>query len=110
MEWLKQTSLSDLKALYSGFHGFVFHSSIRSSEQTLEALAENIRKAGITNDYPLLATYFDGGFIFVYKEMDAPSFWAKADFFNQTGMGNVEPLLFFLNRIKDSEEEPQSSI
>jgi hypothetical protein len=104
MEWLKNTSLSDLKALYSGFHGFVLHSPQRSSERSLEALAANIRSAGIATDWPLLATYFDGGFIFVYKEMDAPAFWAKADFFNQTGMGNVEPLLFFLNRIKDSEE------
>ena len=97
MEWLKQTSLSNLKALYSGFHGFVFHSSIRSSEQTLEALAENIRKAGITNDYPLLATYFDGGFIFVYQEMDAPSFWAKTEFFHQMNVARVEPLIWFLN-------------
>jgi hypothetical protein len=97
MEWLKQTSLSDLKALYSGFHGFVFHSSIRSSERALEMLAVNIKKAGITNDYPLLATYFDGGFIFVYAEMDAPAFWSKADFFNQMNVARVEPLLLFLN-------------
>ena len=99
MEWLKDTSLSDLKALYSGFHGFVLHSPVRSSEHALEMLAINIKKAGITNDYPLLATYFDGGFIFVYKEMNAPAFWSKADVFNQIGMGNVEPLVFFLNKI-----------
>lgn len=99
MEWLKQTSLNDLKALYSGFHGFVFHSPIRSSESALENLAANIIKSGVTNDYPILATYFDGGFIFVYKEMDAPTFWAKANFINQTGLGTVEPLVFFLDRI-----------
>lgn len=101
MEWLKDISLSDLKALYRGFHGFVLHSSQRSSERSLEALAEIIRNSGITKDWPLLATYFDGGFIFVYKEMNAPAFWVRADFFNQTGMGNIEPLMFFLNRIKD---------
>lgn len=100
MEWLKQTSLSDLKALYSGFHGFVLHSPHKSSERSLEALAVNIKKSGVTNDYPILATYFDGGFIFIYKEMDAPAFWAKADFINQTGLGTVEPLVFFLNRIE----------
>jgi hypothetical protein len=97
MEWLKQTSLSDLKALYSGFHGFVFHSPVRSSERALEMLAVNIKSAGITNDYPLLATYFDGGFIFVYKEMDAPSFWARVDFFHQMNVARVESLLLFLN-------------
>ena len=97
MEWLKQTSLSDLKTLYSGFHGFVFHSSIRSSESSLESLAANIIKSGVTNDYPLLATYFDGGFIFVYQEMDAPSFWAKIEFFHQMNVARVEPLIWFLN-------------
>lgn len=106
MEWLKQTSLSDLKALYSGFHGFVFHHPQRSDERSLEALAAILGNAGIVSDLPLLATYFDGGFIFVYKDMDAPAFWRKADFFNEMGFAKVEPLLFFLNRIKDSEEEP----
>jgi len=97
MEWLKQTSLSDLKALYSGFHGFVFHSRIISSEHTLETLAANIIKSGVANDYPLLATYFDGGFIFVYQQMDAPSFWARVDFFHQMNVARVESLLLFLN-------------
>ena len=97
MEWLKDTSLSDLKALYSGFHGFVLHSPVRSSERSLEVLAANIISAGITKDWPLLATYFDGGVIFVYKEMDAPAFWSKADFFNQMNVARVEPLIWFLN-------------
>lgn len=100
MEWLKQTSLSDLKALYSSFHGFVLHSPHKSSERSIEALAANIKKSGVTNDYPLLATYFDGGFIFVYKEMDSPAFWSKVDFFNQMKVARVEPLAPFLKNLQ----------
>jgi hypothetical protein len=40
--------------------------------------------------------------------MDAPKFWRKADFFNEMGITVVEPLLFFLNRIKEKEEEEDS--
>jgi len=108
MEWLKNTSLQALKASYTGFHGFAFHSSQKSDERSLEALAANLINTGITKDLPLLATYFDGGFIFVYEEMNAPEFWRKADFFNEMGITVVEPLLFFLNRIKEKEEEEDS--
>jgi hypothetical protein len=108
MKWLKNTPLQALKASYTGFHGFAFHCSQKSDERSLEALAANLRNAGITKDWPLLASYFNNGFVFVYEEMDTPAFWRKADFFNEMQTAKVEPLLFFLNRIKEKEEAEDS--
>lgn len=99
MDWIKNTPLCDVKADFSGFHGFAFISPHKSKDRSLESLAANIRNAGITKDWPLLATHFDGGFLFVYKEMNAPEFWQKADFFNTMGMAKVIPLIHFLNSI-----------
>lgn len=100
-EYLKNTNLQELKDNYMDNHGFVLLSDHAVKDKGIENLANSIINKGITKDLPLLVTQINNATIFVYDrktEFDSVKFFCYGDDFNKLGLGQVEPLLFFLKQ------------
>jgi hypothetical protein len=95
-DYIKNSSLEELKEKYSGHHGFAFIHNGTTTDASIENAANVLRNQGFTKDFPLLATQIGNAIIFVYESMDGPYFFQRAEHLQFMGAGKVVPLLFFL--------------
>lgn len=95
-EYIKNSTLEEIKESYGSNHGFVFLSNMDLSEREIESMAETLKTQAISKDYPVLAAKIGNGVFFVYDEFDGPKFFFLADKFNMFGIARIEPLLLFL--------------
>ena len=101
MDYIKETSISELKEKYGQNHGFILLSSNKSSDRSIENLAQSIKSFGITREFPVLVTRLEQGVVFVYDEFDGPRFWRLAEQAEMILGIKTFPLCFFLRDVED---------
>jgi hypothetical protein len=79
------------------------NSSMPVRESGIVNLANAIKNAGISKDFPILVSQDGNNTIFVYGEFNAPQFFQRADQFSMIGMATITPLLFFLEQYNETE-------
>jgi hypothetical protein len=97
MKYIQDSSVPELKEKYSEHHGFIFKSSNKSSDRSIESLAGILKNQGITKEFPVLVAKLDHGIVFVYEDFDGPRFWQIADHARAFMGLDIQPLCFFLN-------------
>lgn len=104
-DYIKETTISDLKKEHSDKHGFLFRASNKSSDDSIANLAGVLKLQGITRHWPLLVTRLEQGIVFVYEDFDGPRFWQIADHAKHFMGIECVPLCFFLNGVKVEEKQ-----
>ena len=77
-DYIKNTSLKDLKTKYGENHGFIFLTHHALPDSSIESLANIIKKVDISTNLPLLVTRVEAGIVFIYEILDAPRFFQIA--------------------------------
>jgi hypothetical protein len=95
---IENISAEEIKTKYRQNHGFAFISAQRVSDEAAYRLADTLIKANITSKQPLVITRYEQSVIFIYDDFEGPTFFAKAQFFEQTfGIARVVPFMQYVN-------------
>lgn len=91
-------TVEEIKTKYRDNHGFAFICQHPVSNGAIQRLADTLISAGITTEMPLVVTRVDSfATIFIYNRFDAPTFFARAQIFEQMmGVARVVPFLEYL--------------
>jgi hypothetical protein len=99
MNYIKNTSIEELKRDFSDNHGFVFLNSNSSSDRSIETLAQTLKNQGITSDLPVLVTRLEHGIAFVYNDFDSPQFYERSDQIEMMTGIKIIPLFYYLKQV-----------
>jgi len=84
------------------WHGFVFQSNVRSSEESMQRLCDTIIAKGITSEYPEFVVRINehtSAFVYLGEDFNAPRFMIYAMIGNQTGYFKVDSLVSVLGEV-----------